>query len=510
MKNVFFFIFLILTQFQLESQNLSKTFPYYLNQQVKSVRPTSDNGYIALLAYDHTYATTSTNILIKTDSNFNTIWSKAVLPLSEIGTTPLYAEESKDGGFVTFGMTGILHSVICKFDSNGNFLWRSTHNAISGSLYEGLHRNQCIEKPNGKWIGLVSYYSNMFVYQLSANGNLEWSKYIDSPLGSGKDPSFDVISLGDGSIVVSGKTNSNNCFARLDSVGNFIWSTIFEIEGTYNRPRAIVEMEDGHIFVAGLTSYSKGFIMKISRIDGSVIWRNEVNDMVFQDAIYVGNDRYATIAGLGEDVLIALFNGMGELINSKKMVGISGLIDIPLLINSHNHFYLTSIKDYSGLRYYINLMEFDSTLNFQCVEQPLTITKVANTSIPLIIGNLIPKDTGTFTRTTTATTLDITSTLINNELCELLQINNSDQLTQPKISIFPNPSSRNSIVTLEIDQNDFNEIQVLDMFGKIILQKSINENKFYLNTSGFNSGMYLIKLISKDFHLSKCEKLIIE
>ncbi|MAM04865.1 MAG: hypothetical protein CMD06_02775 [Flavobacteriales bacterium] len=83
-------------------------------------------------------------------------------------------------------------------------------------------------------------------------------------------------------------------------------------------------------------------------------------------------------------------------------------------------------------------------------------------------------------------------------------------LKENKLVIYPNPTSGNSKLILDLKES-INTISVYDMFGKIIFQEKVNINSFsYIDipSSEFNSGVYIIN-ISNGSKVVKEQKLVV-
>ena len=72
------------------------------------------------------------------------------------------------------------------------------------------------------------------------------------------------------------------------------------------------------------------------------------------------------------------------------------------------------------------------------------------------------------------------------------------------VSVYPNPSNGE----ISIDIADFNayDLSVLDILGKEVYSEKINDNKFKINLSHLEKGVYLIEFKNK---LNKFSKEII-
>ena len=83
-------------------------------------------------------------------------------------------------------------------------------------------------------------------------------------------------------------------------------------------------------------------------------------------------------------------------------------------------------------------------------------------------------------------------------------------LKENKLVIYPNPTSGNSKLILDLKES-INTISVYDMFGQIIFQEKVNINSFsYIDipSSEFNSGVYIIN-ISNGSKVVKEQKLVV-
>ena len=71
-----------------------------------------------------------------------------------------------------------------------------------------------------------------------------------------------------------------------------------------------------------------------------------------------------------------------------------------------------------------------------------------------------------------------------------------DESNVENINVFPNPS--NGRVYIYAESQQVQELQVFDLSGRMLLQKSINETEFSIDLSGYNAGTYLIRLFTSD------------
>jgi len=78
------------------------------------------------------------------------------------------------------------------------------------------------------------------------------------------------------------------------------------------------------------------------------------------------------------------------------------------------------------------------------------------------------------------------------------------------ISVYPQPAKEKLNIYLKITENDLKSLDVYDIQGKILLSKSINQksNNVSLDVSEFNSGIYFIKVHSKNNLYTKKVQII--
>ena len=87
---------------------------------------------------------------------------------------------------------------------------------------------------------------------------------------------------------------------------------------------------------------------------------------------------------------------------------------------------------------------------------------------------------------------------------------NNIQLTEKSITMFPNPSSNQTLLDLSAIEDQFAQgvkIEVIDLTGRIVETHLTVRNRFFqLNTSNLESGKYLVRISNSN--LSICKTLI--
>jgi PKD repeat protein len=80
-----------------------------------------------------------------------------------------------------------------------------------------------------------------------------------------------------------------------------------------------------------------------------------------------------------------------------------------------------------------------------------------------------------------------------------------DEINSDNISIYPNPTSGELFVDLGNIDNTFNQIQLLDLTGRVISTYSTDKDiKLYtLSTGSLSNGIYTVKIVGKEGSISK-------
>lgn len=80
-----------------------------------------------------------------------------------------------------------------------------------------------------------------------------------------------------------------------------------------------------------------------------------------------------------------------------------------------------------------------------------------------------------------------------------------NELKSSAIIVYPNPTTVNSLVTIQAEFIGKSTLQMMDLTGKLVINTSIEfkNNKAELNIEGLTKGTYLIKLINDDKLLTK-------
>lgn len=240
----------------------------------RSVRITSDGGFIIGggtasfgAGYDDVY-------LIRTDAAGDTIWTRTYGGVG--GESAFGARPTPDGGYVACGATGSFglgysSMYVVKTDSAGDTLWTTTFGGDRADMGYAVE----ISSDGGLiFVGATASYGageyDIYLVKTDPNGNLEWDRTYG---GSRVDRGFSVRPVSDGGFLIAGTTSSfgsgqfDALAIRTNPIGAVDWQQTF---GGSRSDYCLASVTDnnawvliGHTFSYGAGS-SDVFINKIS------------------------------------------------------------------------------------------------------------------------------------------------------------------------------------------------------------------------------------------------------
>lgn len=190
----------------------SRTFGGEDDSEAKSVKQTSDGGYIVAGITVMSDDEGGINVyLVKFNSNGNMEWSKVIG-----GARADYAEvvkQTSDGGYIVAGSTssfgaGEEDAFIIRTDGKGNVLWSKTF----GGKYNEEARNVEETKDGGYILsGWTSSFGaggkDVYLIKTDSDGNEEWSRVFGA---ESDDAAYEVKQTQDGGYIVGGYTQKLN------------------------------------------------------------------------------------------------------------------------------------------------------------------------------------------------------------------------------------------------------------------------------------------------------------
>lgn len=226
----------------------------------RSIRETSDGGFI-IAGYTFSFGAGDTDVyLVKTDVDGNAVWTKAFGgPGWEYGFS---VSQTSDGGYIVTGYTtsdgaGSKDVYLLKTDSEGNQMWSKNYGGPG--LDVGM---SVLETSDGSYVvaGYTESFgegeSDAYLIKTDSTGNEMWSKTFG---GSGPEMGRAADETSDGGYVIAGATgsysdNSDVYLVKTDSEGNEMWSTTVsnpDAHLNYDWSNSVRETRDRGYIIAG-------------------------------------------------------------------------------------------------------------------------------------------------------------------------------------------------------------------------------------------------------------------
>ncbi len=321
----------------------AKTYGGISSEGGRALCETSDGGYI-IVGYTFSHGSDNSDILvIKTDSNGNTIWSKT---FGGAGTEYGYGCIRADDGYLLVGYTtsfgaGSKDVYALKIDNDGNEIWSNTYGGTSWDVANFIGKAE-----NGNFIICGHTHSfgagedDAYIIKIDSKGKELWSKTFGGKRSEIAN-SFHVTDEGDYLIAgASGSIegmNSEIYLIKTDNEGNEIWSNYFHAKGEpakriYDWANFIGQDKNGDYFLSGHSSCNDlldAFVIKVDS-DGNQIWANTYGNKPFYDygnSICMNNNGGMIICGTSKstdgnnDIFIAEIDSNGNLIQQKCIGG---------------------------------------------------------------------------------------------------------------------------------------------------------------------------------------------
>jgi hypothetical protein len=247
-----------------------------------SVQQTSDGGFI-ITGYTESFGAGGYDVyLIKADSSGDTLWTKTYGGANDdYGRS---VRQTSDGGFLITGGTypfgaGAYDVYLIKADSSGDTLWTKTYGGTDTDIGESVQQTS-----DGGYI--IAGYTHSFgagesdVYLIKADssGDTLWTKTYG---GADKDYGRSVRQTSDGGFIITGYTESfgageNDVYLiKADSSGDTLWTKTYGgADADYGY--SVQQTSDGGYIIAGGTiSFGAGesdvYIIKADS-SGDALW----------------------------------------------------------------------------------------------------------------------------------------------------------------------------------------------------------------------------------------------
>lgn len=260
----------------------TKTYGGWAADQGFGICSTTDGGFI-LTGQSSSYGTQSQVLVVKTDSNGDTVWTKNYGGYGwDQGNS---IQQTTDGGFILAGWTTSygdpFAAYLIKTDSAGDTLWTRTY--ITGYAADAISVRQTSE---GGYILVGSTYSlatseyDVYLVKTDPSGEVEWSKTYG---GNRDDRGLSVEQTTDGGYVVCGYTQSFASYSgvyliKTDSQGDTAWTRVYDASGCYMAVGEWVQqtLDGGYVITGNSICYPEpghyDLILIKTNADGDTIW----------------------------------------------------------------------------------------------------------------------------------------------------------------------------------------------------------------------------------------------
>ena len=241
----------------ISAPSFEKTFGGSERDFARSIKITSDGGYIIAASTQSFGAGDYDAYLIKTDPSGNEEWSQT---FGDSNEERLYSvEQTSDGGYIATGRKKNLTSnnmdiYLLKTDASGNEEWNKTFGGESS--YDAAYSIQVSSDGGYVIAGLIQSTTNdteAYLLKTDASGNEEWSQTFGN--GSESDYFMCMQSTSDGGYIIGGVTyvagNPDMYLVKTDASGNQEWTNAFGGNNGNDYGNDVLENSDGNYVLVG-------------------------------------------------------------------------------------------------------------------------------------------------------------------------------------------------------------------------------------------------------------------
>jgi hypothetical protein len=455
------------------------------NDQARAITQTIDSGY-AVVGSTVSYEGNTDIYLMKTDQFGTFLWAKRYGELGmEWGQDIV---ETTDSGLAILGYghnNGVYDMLFIKTDKNGDSLFTKFIGEVDWDFGYALKQT-----PDKGFILVGETYktgaSKAYLVKIDSNGNTEWKKTFGGIL---KSKFEDVIIARNGDFIMAGETqafgNGKQVYiVRTDSLGNLLWEKNYGNPGT-DFAKSITQTNTSDFVFAGGTNTPPYTDLDnwAGKIDstGNLIQSQVVIDYSPTPPSTQNNDWNETVVKHNDSLVFA---GQRSYNNGEPgniyIYRYSNEINTGGYKDDFQKFISPNIETV-----YDSKMTYDNGVIFACTAEFMDSSE---SNIYLI-------------------KLDSTMTYPHPYYNSLSHQKDYTSISKKEkkidFSIYPNPS----ISITNINLGKFNEelvtITIFDSYGKLILNESTSETNYLFDVSNYNSGVYFVRVNSKDFVTTK-------
>lgn len=465
-------------------------------------------------------------IIIKLNTNGDTIWSKVYSPNLIFKDIIALA----NGGYFISGeskrSTGSSDYFFMKVNPYGDSLWTKIYGGDQLDLVESIQATA----DNG-FVALCrtgSYgfdnYGAMQLLKLDSLGAIVWDKIL---------PQYYVVNSIvqniDGSCVVFGVARtqgvSDFCISKFDVLGNLVWSRAYQGEFVDDQnARKIIKLENGNYLVAGYIYRYQNIpasLCVIFCLDdlGNIVWNRSYSsgyDNQLTDLIQTHDKGFAIIGifapaydinNIYNDYFLIKTDSLGNFLWSKSYGGsnMDNLYSISEGLDSS--LYLLGESNSSGLGGGdIFLVKTDNQGNTSCNEIPISTSEANIIFVEQSVTHTISNSYNQYFKSISTESGISILDACNPTLVSSIFFNKNT------ISAFPNPLKNSVNVTYcvysECDTEDL-LLEVVNLLGDVIEKRILMSNQGVVQLNlNLSSGLYLVRLKSRNDILAN-QKIVI-
>ncbi|MBI3510637.1 MAG: T9SS type A sorting domain-containing protein [Bacteroidetes bacterium] len=502
MKKFYSLLLFILPTFLAAQNSFEEGFESSAYEEIWAVHQTADGNYVCA---GSSRGTGAFAFLIKTDPLGDTLWSRSYVNGSNTICNDMRI--TSDHGFILTGTTSntTIDPILIKTDSIGNVEWARTFVTSTLEYCNAVCEVQDGYIITGDRIDQSASTEDIFLIKVDLLGNLVWQRELDHPTGARATGIVSTLTNGcvvTGNIVLPSFGYAQLLLTCIDSSGLPLWSKgIHAFSYVYGY--SICKTQNNGYAACGDIQDSFGLSQTyITSVDssGNIIWSKilKTNAGCDGDAISETSDHGLIITGasgspagnlFAENDDITKLDSSGNVQWFKEYGGDGNSTDWGNAIEQTadggflNGGY--SGMGMSGAGYFIKT---DALGNIPCNGYPGTYV-FANENVTQTSFNIPFQNLNSAVQNANVLAFDFTCPIIDPCTLGIDVTQNS----QNSPLVFPNPSSGK--FTFQ-NLSPGNKIEIYDLTGRIILQKTIRSANETFDLSENESGIYFYHIIN--------------
>lgn len=459
---------------------------------------TLDGGIMRLLETQDSVSPFRHLTMIKMNSTGAVLWYRYLSSTYSYGAANIV--QAPDSGYFVCCMGGVSTYTMLKTDKDGNEQFSSKIDLPSAySIYSLAHVKA--KNDGGFYIAasLLDAASSVELWHLleiDTYGSIASSNCYN--MFSGKSRVHDVDTCANGDVILLGSVWAPSAMhapvlTRIDTSGAVVWSKVFP--SVLNMvPVDLVRSDGDFIYVLGQTSFTSGAQTALMKLDGS---GNELWTLNYSAPSATLRPVTMTHTAAG-NILIT-----GEAIFIK-----TDSAGVPLCARQYPGLTLSSVLEITPQLYRLSGLTSNTptgviittdSCGYTCEDAALAVIKTAYTVSDSIITGFMPMPLSRIDYSFPEDTMII----LFDETCSLTGMTSVAQ--DGFVELLPNPAS--SLLTIRSSER-MTAVQLLDISGRTILSRKIDDQEAQLDVSVLSTGCYVV-LVNYENHVES-KRLIIE